>query len=109
MKKVILVAFLVAMMISSSYQTSSLNPSVIQCLLAVSGKLGNLSTDPISVLTAFTTCTGSQTWNYLAPFLGGYIRPLCAYILAQPSPPAISKLALYNMVMSMAKEAFGEF
>ena len=86
----------------------------------IMGKMDEIAANPVKVLVEFSACAGDQTWNYMAPFLGGILRP--ALVVVNPLnggatvgsttdsdyATGFTPLNLYNMVMKMLKEAVGE-
>ncbi len=84
------------------------------------GKMDQIAANPVKVFMEFSACAGDQTWNYLAPFLGGFLRPVLVGINALNAgatagsttgsdyATGFNNLELYNLIMAMVKEAVGE-
>ncbi len=117
--KTILAIFLVAVLSGAAFgnhhyhnkQTTS--SSSMDCFIKVAQNINTLATDPIGILMELNACYGESTWNYVAPFIGGYVRP-AAYMVWDGmetdvnGDKAMTELELYNFMMSMLKEAVGE-
>ncbi len=83
----------------------------MQCIAGVMAtKMGDIASDPIGVILAFNACAGDDTWDYLAPFLGGVVRPFAHYIYDgwTDGSEIMTELELYNKIMAMVKQAVGE-
>ena len=84
------------------------------------GKMDQIAANPVKVFVEFSACAGDQTWNYMAPFVGGFLRPVLVSInplnagatpgstTASDYSTGFTNLDLYNMIMKMIKEAVGE-
>ena len=95
----------------------------VQCIIDIMPKLPTLSTDPVGLFMEFSACAGDQTWDLLAPFLGGFMRVVltsintlkagseskdAADLTPEDYETGFFTLDLYNMVMDMVKQAVGE-
>ena len=73
-------SMLLALTLGSLALTQATNPFVkaatgnIKCIIDVMDDLPTLSQDPVSAFMQFSACAGEQTWDLMAPFLGGFIR-----------------------------------
>ena len=118
MKKTV-ASILLAIMISSMMVSVQAGGNV-QCVINIMPKLPNLSADPVGLFIEFSACAGDQTWDLMAPFLGGFMRVVLTSINtvndgATNNPLQASDYAtgfftldLYNLVMDMVKQAVGE-
>ena len=117
------VAFLVVAMLASSMAgpaplTSFPGPFVkgqdtFTCFIGIVQRMSELTTNPGGLLMDLFACYGDRTWDYIAPFLGGYIRPLSYQTWNGLTPDnngnrPITELELYNFIMTMIKQAIGE-
>ena len=125
MKKAV-ASILLALMISSVMVDA--RPTVkeggnVQCIINILPKMTNIATDPVGVFMEFSACAGDQTWDLLAPFLGGFLRVILvtvntvipesqskaqADLIASDYSTGFTVLQLYNIVMEMLKQAVGE-
>lgn len=92
----------------------------IKCVMNIMGKMNQIAANPVKVLTEFSACAGDQTWDYMAPFLGGFLRPVLVTVnplnagatagstTDSDYATGFTTLNLYNMVMNMVKQAVGE-
>ena len=107
---------------------ASLMPSVqaggnVQCVINIMPKLNQIGSNPVGIFMEFAACAGDQTWDLMAPFLGGLMRVILSSINtvkpeSQSKPVAelvsadyqtgFTTLELYNLVMNMVKQAVGE-
>ena len=121
MKKTVASILLVLMI--SSMMVSVQAAGNVQCVINIMPKLDSLATDPVGLFVEFSACAGDQSWDLMAPFLGGFMRIIVASINtvvpASQSKPANTLVAsdyetgfltldLYNMTMDMLKQAVGE-
>ena len=121
MKKTV-ASILLAIMISSMMVSVQANGNV-QCIINIMPKLPNLSADPVGLFVEFSACAGDQTWDLMAPFLGGFMRVVLTSINTVKSASESTAVAdrtgddyetgfltldLYNLVMDMVKQAVGE-
>ncbi len=95
----------------------------VQCVINIMPKLNQISSNPVGILMEFSACAGDQTWDLMAPFLGGTMRVILASIntvkpeskskaaadlISSDYQTGFTTLELYNMVMDMVKQAVGE-
>ena len=78
MKKTVASILLVIMI--SSMMVSVQASGNVQCVINILPKLPNLSADPVGLFVEFSACAGDQTWDLMAPFLGGFMRVVLASI-----------------------------
>ena len=115
-------SILLAIMISSLMPNVQAGGSV-QCVINIMPKLNQISSNPVGILMEFSACAGDQTWDLMAPFLGGTMRVILASIntvkpeskskaaadlISSDYQTGFTTLELYNMVMDMVKQAVGE-
>ena len=127
MKKAV-ASILLALMISSMMVDA--RPTVqqsgqgnIQCIINIMPRMTEIASNPVGVFMEFSACAGDQTWDLLAPFLGGFMRVVLTSINtltpeAEDTPKedlvsadystGFTTLELYNLVMDMVKQAVGE-
>ena len=125
MKKAV-ASILLALMISSVMVDA--RPTVkeggnVQCIINILPKMDKIASDPVSVFMEFSACAGDQTWDLLAPFLGGFLRVILvgintvipesqskakADLTSADFSTGFTVLELYNIVMDMLKQAVGE-
>ena len=109
---------LLALVLSSLMLTTKAAGN-IQCVLNIMPRMGEIATNPVGVFMEFSACAGDQTWNLMAPFLGGAIRPIVVSIntlkegetdttVSANFETGFTNLELYNVVMEMLKQAVGE-
>lgn len=78
------------------------------CFLGIMGKMDQLGTNPQVILQDVFACAGDQSWDFLAPFLGGAMRALVVQINGPNNSTGLTNLRLYNLIMDMLKQAVGE-
>ncbi len=109
LKKLLLSLFVALMM---TQVMASKKEGNIKCVMNIMDKMDEIAANPVKVLTEFSACAGDQTWNYMAPFLGGFLRPVLVGINgvtdATAGSTGFTNLELYNMIMNMLKQAIGE-
>ena len=125
MKKAV-ASILLALMISSMMVDA--RPTVqqsgggnIQCIINIMPRMTEIASNPVGVFMEFSACAGDQTWDLLAPFLGGFMRVVLtsintltpeaegkADLVSADYSTGFTTLELYNLVMDMVKQAVGE-
>ena len=125
MKKAV-ASILLALMISSVMVDA--RPTVkeggnVQCIINILPRMTEIASNPVGVFMEFSACAGDQTWDLLAPFLGGFLRVILvkintvipgseskakADLVASDFSTGFTVLQLYNIVMDMLKQAVGE-
>ena len=117
--KTILAIFLVAVFSGAAFGThhyhnkQTTSSSSMDCFISVAKNINTLASDPIGILMELNACYGDSTWNYVAPFIGGYVRPAAYMVYTNMAADAsgnkaMTELELYNFMMKMVKEAVGE-
>ena len=127
MKKTV-ASILLALMISTMMMVEA-KPSVrngsgnVQCIINIMPKMTEIATNPVGIFMEFSACAGDQTWDLMAPFLGGFMRVVLASIntlvagseskdpstlVSADYSTGFTTLELYNLVMDMVKQAVGE-
>ena len=120
-------SILIALILSTLMIAEAKHPNVsqsgkvsnVQCIINIMPKMGNIATNPVGVFMEFSACAGDQTWDLMAPFLGGAIRPIIFSVnklksgqtdqsVAANFETGFTNLQLYNIVMDMLKQAVGE-
>lgn len=103
----------------SNYPNVKAASGNVQCIINIMPKMNQIATNPVGILMEFSACAGDQTWDLMAPFLGGAIRPIVVSInklkagqtdqsVAANFETGFTNLQLYNIVMDMLKQAMGE-
>ena len=52
----------------------------VQCVINIMPRMGEIATNPVGVFMEFSACAGDQTWDLLAPFIGGFMRAVLTQI-----------------------------
>ena len=115
MRKVI-IAFLIVAMLSSTLGGAPQvqgSEGTLDCFIGIVQRMGELTTNPGGILMDLFACYGDRTWDFIAPFLGGYMRPMAYQIwqglaLDANNNKVLTEMELYNFIMSMVKQAIGE-
>ena len=104
---------LLSVVLSISTVFAQAPESPMTCMIGVISNIGTLMNDPLGLLLKIQECTGNDTWNYLAPFLGGLVRPVAhsawsGFAVDANGDKAKTELELYNIIMGMVKSTIGE-
>ena len=108
MKKAIVCLFLIVMIAQIHCAKSN-----VECAIQMMSQIGLISTQPELLIQNLSACAGDQTWAIIAPFIGGLMRCLVWTINSKGQAAGVystgmNDLALYNIIMDMTKQAFGE-
>ena len=119
----ILLALMISSMMVDARPTVQAGQGNIQCIINIMPRMTEIASNPVGVFMEFSACAGDQTWDLLAPFLGGFMRVVLTSIntltpeaAGTPQADLVSSdystgfttLELYNLVMDMVKQAVGE-
>ncbi len=119
----ILLAVMISSMMVDARPTVKASSGNVQCIINIMPRMTEIASNPVGVFMEFSACAGDQTWDLLAPFLGGFMRVVLTGIntvipesAATPKADLVSAdfstgfttLELYNLVMDMVKQAVGE-
>ena len=113
----VLSSILLAVMISSLMPNVQAGGNV-QCVINIMPKMNQITTNPVGIFMEFSACAGDQSWDLMAPFLGGFMRVILASIntvlpesqskaqadlVSADFQTGFTTLELYNLVMDMIK------
>ncbi len=87
--------------------------STMSCFIGIVQRMGEITTDPTGLLLDLFACYGDATWDYVAPFVGAYMRPMAYQVWMNLAvdgngDKAMTELELYNYIMMIIKQAIGE-